>query len=393
VKEPLRVGLVGAGFAAHIHARAYQRLADLNVLIGATTASPRSEAEALAHEYGIPVVCESFDALLERPEISIVDLCVPNYLHAPFCVAAAQAGKHVICEKPLTGYFGGAGAAEPVGATPKGLMLRQAVHAAEEMLAAAEGAGVRLMYAENWIYSPVVQRAMALCRDAGGTILEIRAQECHGGSHAAYAKEWRAAGGGALIRLGAHPLGTALYLKQQEGIARDGRPIGVRSVVAEVGDLTRVPSFVAEEHKWLVTGWQDVENWATVIVTFTDGTHAIIFGSDTVLGGMTDTLEIHLSNARLACNMSHSSLLQTYAPDPAIFAGSYLAEKLDTKAGWNFANVDEEWLLGYPQEMRDFCSAVQEGRPSLVDGRLGLEVVRVTYAAYQAAEEGRRIEL
>jgi predicted dehydrogenase len=50
-------------------------------------------------------------------------------------------------------------------------------------------------------------------------------------------------------------------------------------------------------------------------------------------------------------------------------------------------------MLGYPQEIRDFCSAVIEGRPPLSDGHLGLEVVRVTYAAYQAAEEGRRVML
>jgi len=393
VREPVDVGLVGAGFAAHIHARAYQRLADLDVHLAAVTALPVIQAEALAREYGIPAVCASFEALLERPDISIVDLCVPNHLHAPFSIAAARAGKHVICEKPLTGYFGGAGAADPVGATPKATMLREAVRAAEEVLSTAEANGVRLMYAENWVYSPVVQRAMALGRDAGGTILEIRAQECHGGSHASYAKEWRWAGGGALIRLGAHPLGAAIFLKRQEGLTRDGQPIGVRSVVAEVGDLTRVPSFQAEERKWLVTGWKDVENWATVIVTFADGTHAVIFGSDTVLGGMTDTLDIYLSNARLVCNMSHSSLLQTYAPDPTVLARSYLAEKLDTKAGWNYANVDEEWMLGYPQEIRDFCSAVIEGRPPLSDGHLGLEVVRVTYAAYQAAEEGRRVML
>ncbi len=393
MKEPISVGLVGAGFAAHIHARAYGRLAGRNVSLAATTAMPISQAEAMAREYGIPTVCESFEALLRRPEISIVDLCVPNHLHAPFCIAAAQAGKHIICEKPLTGYFGGAGSCDPVGATPKRHMLREALRSAQDMLDAAEQHGVKLMYAENWIYSPVVQRAMALGKDSGGTILEIRAQECHGGSHATYAREWRSAGGGALIRLGAHPLGTALYLKHQEGLARDGRPIGVRSVVAEVGDLTRVPSFAKEEPKWLVTGWQDVENWATVILTFRDGTHAVVFGSDAVLGGMTDTLEIHLSNARLVCNMSHSSLLQTYAPDPAVFANSYLAEKLDTKAGWNYANVDEEWLLGYPQEISDFCSAVADDRPPLSDGRLGLEVVRVTYAAYQAAEEGRRVEL
>jgi predicted dehydrogenase len=272
-------------------------------------------------------------------------------------------------------------------------MLAEAVRSAEAMVAAAEQHGVWLMYAENWLYSPPVRRVMRLAQASKGTILEIRAQECHSGSHASYAKEWRTAGGGALVRVGPHPLGTALYLKQQEGLLRDARPIRCQSVVAEVADLTRSKSFQAEPRKYLVEGWRDVENWATVILTFEDDTHAIISASDTVLGGMVDTLEVFTSNARIACDMSHSTMIRAYAPDPAIFADEYLAEKLETKAGWSFPSFDEEWLLGYPQELRDFAEAVIERRAPIADGRLGLEVVRVTYAAYQSAAEGRRVML
>jgi len=393
MSKSITIGLVGAGFVANIHARSYRRLRDLGVSIGAVTAVPVEQAETFAQEYEIDVVCNDFEDLLHRPEIDIVDICVPNNLHAPFTIAAAEAGKHIICEKPLTGYFGGEGATDPVGGTPKGLMLADVVRTAEMMIAAAESNGVKLMYAENWLYSPPIQKALRLARASGGTILEIRAQECHSGSHAGYSKEWRYAGGGALIRVGPHPLGTAIYAKQQEGLLRDGKAIGVRSVLAETGDLSRVRSVEAEEKKWLVGGWKDVENWSTVILTFGDGTHAIIFASDTVLGGMEDTLEIFLSNARVVCDMTHSTMMRAYAPDPSVFAEEYLAEKLETKAGWSHPAFDEEWLLGYPQELRDFVEAVKEDRPPMVDGRLGLDVIRVIYAAYQSAEEGRRVDL
>jgi len=272
-------------------------------------------------------------------------------------------------------------------------MLQAAVASAEEMLSTAQEHGVRLMYAENWLYAPAVQKAARLAAAAGGTILEMRAQECHSGSHASYAKEWRSAGGGALIRLGAHPLGTVIHLKQQEGLRRDGRPIGVRSVMAETSDLSRVPSFHAEARKWIVTGWHDVENWAAAVVTFEDGTHAIVHASDTVLGGMEDSLEIYLSNGRISCDMTHSGLIRAYAPDSSVFQNEYIAEKLETKAGWSYPSFDEEWMLGYPQELRDFVTAIAENRPALSEGQLGLEVVRVIYAAYQSAEEGRRITL
>ena len=125
----------------------------------------------------------------------MVDLCVPNNLHHQMALDALAAGKHLIVEKPLTGYFGGPGAAEPVGRTPRSTMLREALRSADEIIAAAERAGVRLMYAENFVYAPSIQKAKLLIEEAGGPILEIRAQECHSGSHAAYAKRCEAAWG------------------------------------------------------------------------------------------------------------------------------------------------------------------------------------------------------
>lgn len=389
----VRIGLIGAGFVAHIHARSYARLADLGVDLAAVAAVPLSQAEELARGFGIPAAYEDYRRVLEREDIDVVDLCVPNHLHEPFAVEAARAGKQVICEKPLTGYYGGPESSDPVGATPKRIMLEAATRSAARMLAAAAEHGVRLMYAENWLYAPAVQKAARLVEASRGTILEIRAQECHSGSHAGYAKSWRLAGGGALVRLGPHPLGTAMFLKWREGLRREGRPIRVQSVTAEVGNLTRIPSLREEPEKWLVSDWQDVEDWATVLLTFSDGSRATVFASDTVLGGMEDTLEIYLSNGRVKCDMTHSTMMQAYAPSPKVFESEYIAEKLETKAGWSNPSIDEEWLLGYPQELRDFVEAVLYDRQPVSTAELGRDVVRVMYAAYVSAEEGRRVEL
>jgi hypothetical protein len=62
----------------------------------------------------------------------------------------------------------------------------------------------------------------------------MRGGECHSGSHSPYSKRWRTAGGGALLRLGVHPIGAMLHLKRQEGLRRSGRPIRPRTVVAEL---------------------------------------------------------------------------------------------------------------------------------------------------------------
>ncbi len=393
MKHPVRVGIIGAGFVADIHADAYQQIGDLDLEVVGVAAVPKSSAEAFAQKYENTSSYDDAKTINVRDDVNLIDLCVPNALHAPFAIAAAEAGKHVICEKPLTGYFGGEEAADPVGATPKGLMLTKAVASAEQMVQAAEENGVKLMYAENWLYSPPVVKAARLAEASGGTILEIRAQECHSGSHASYAKSWKLAGGGALVRLAAHPIGTALWLKQQEGLRRSGSPITVASVTAEVGDLSRVASLGQETEHYLVDDWQDVENWIVVLLTFSDGTRAVIQASDIVLGGMEDTLQLMLSNSRIDCDMMHNGLIRAYAPRDDIFGDEYIMEKISTKAGWSYPSMDERYLLGYFHEIRDFVESVAYDRQPKSTGKLGLEVVRVMYAAYQSAEEGRRIAL
>jgi predicted dehydrogenase len=393
LRDPVRVGLIGAGFVGEIHARSYLRNRDLGVEITAVAAVPKDQAGVLARKVGADLCTDDYREILDCKEIDLVDICVPNHLHKKFAIEAAQAGKHVVCEKPLTGYFGEPGRESSAGASPKRRMLEEAVKSADEMVEAARHNGVMLGYAENWLYSPAVQKAKNLAVASGGTIMEMRAQEAHSGSHATYAKTWQYAGGGSVVRLGCHPIGVSMYMKAEEGLARDGKPITVQSVTAEVGNLAAVESFRREEKKWLVDDWQDVENWAAIILTFSDGTRAIISASDVVLGGMEDNLEMCLSNARILCNLTRSNACQAFAPDPAIFAREYIAEKLETKAGWSFPSIDEEYLLGYPQEARDFIEAVRFDRQPLITGKLGRDVVEILYCAYLSAEEGRRVEL
>jgi predicted dehydrogenase len=100
-----------------------------------------------------------------------------------------------------------------------------------------------------------------------------------------------------------------------------------------------------------------------------------------------------MSNGRICCDVSHSGLMRAFAPDASIWGEAYLMEKVDHKGGWSTPRVDEHWMLGYPHEMRDFCEAVAYDRLPRSTSALGLEVVRVIYAAYQSAEEGRRVDL
>src|SRR5262245_16633177 len=217
------VGLVGAGFVARIHAEAYRQVRGMAVELVRVTASRPERAAAFAADFGVQQTAPDLAAVLADPAVDLVDLCVPPYLHAPFAVAAARAGKHVVVEKPLTGFFGDA-------RTPRRQMLVGALAAADEVLDACAASGVRLCYAENWVYAPPIQKARRLIAAANGPILRMVGEESHSGTHAPVNKHWRTGGGGSLIGKACHPLGGALYLKADEGRRRHGRPIRPVSV-------------------------------------------------------------------------------------------------------------------------------------------------------------------
>ena len=202
----------------------------------------------------------------------------------------------------------------------------------------------------------------------------------------------RHTGGGALLRMGSHPIGGMLYLKQQEGLARLGRPIRPVAVTAETGDISSLATNTGAK-PWIVTGWQDVETWGAAIITFDDGSRAVVNASDAVVGGMESRLDVFMSNAHFKIHMSPNNLVQAYAPDAAVFADEYLQEKQETKAGWTTPMPDEDWTSGHLAMCQDFVDAVATDRAPRSDGRLGLEVIRVIYAGYLSAATGQRVEL
>jgi predicted dehydrogenase len=394
--EEVRVGIVGAGFAAEFHARCYAEVSGVGANVVAVTSARAESREAFAAKHGIPKAYASLEEMLAEEEIDVVDLCVPTNVHAEYIIEAARAGKHVIVEKPLTGYCGEADTPEDEligGTVPRQQMLEAVIARCEEIDRAITEAGVTLMYAENWVYAPSIQKARRLIEGGAGTVLRMVAEESHSGSHASYAKYWRLAGGGALLRTGSHPIGGVLYLKQAEGIARNGEPIRPRSVVAEVGHLTRLESFVAEKDKFLETGLADCEDWGAAIITFQDGSVAEVASSDVVLGGIYNRVQVFCSQGRIECNLNPTNQCVAYAPSENAFGEEYLAEKISTRAGWSFSSPDEHWASGYPQEIQDFVECVAEGRQPLSGWMLARDVVAVIYAAYVSAEEGRRIDV
>lgn len=387
--SPLRVGLLGAGFQAAAHCRAYERCTRPPAVVAAIASRGKARAEELARRFRIGRVYDSPSELCASDAIDAVDICTPNRSHAPLARMALDAGKHIIVEKPLTGYFGPPGAPDAWVATgtSRRAMYEEAMREADEILDLAQRRGLQIGYAENLVYSPAVERAQQLLTRSGATILEMRANESHSGSHAEYAKRWREAGGGALLRLGSHPIGLALYLKRWEGSVRVGLPVEVEAVSAEVGTLR------GADPAYLTGGWVDVENWSACTITFTDGSRAVCLASDLALGGLENAIHILTDRARLDIDLGHHSLLRLYAPSPSIFPGEPFQEKSHTNAGWSYPPIDAEWAFGLESELQDFVAAFSDGRPPKSDGALGRATLEAIYAGYLSAEQGRRMVL
>ncbi len=388
----LPVAVVGTGFLARTRLTCWRKVhhADVEVVVASRE---RARAEAFAAEHGADRAA-SIDEVLADPSIQLVDLCVPNHAHAELCARAADAGKHVLCTKPLAAYWwqglaSDASAAE-VAATDRVRMMEAAVGEAQLMVAACAKAGVQLFYGENWIFAPSVQRAAALSAASEGVTLEMRGWESHSGSHAAYARDWRFAGGGALLRLGAHPIGTMIWWKRREGLRRRGVPTRVVAVTADVADLSAAVGDAACE---VAKGWSPVESWGTCVLQFDDGTRGTCFGSDNMLGGMQSHLTVLASDHRFECSLSPVDTLKSYAVRDGAFGDEYMMEKLHGQAGWSTPLPDELWLSGQQGLLQSVADHVCGGSRSDVDGALGCDVVRAVYASYVSASEGRRVAL
>ncbi len=392
--DVVRIGMVGARYGATVHLQNLAPLRGTRAQVTGICSQSRDSGDACARRWNIPFVTTDLAALLDRKDVDAVDLCVPTALHHGFAIQAAEAGKHVIVEKPLTGYFGAPGDPEPIGdRVPRARMLAGARENAAAVLEVVRRNRVTLGYAENWVYAPPVEKLRRLIRVSGGTILDLRAEESHSGSHSPYSRQWRHTGGGTLLRMGVHPVGTVLHLKAFEGQLRQGRAIRPVSIVADVAPLMRLEAARRDVKKWIPADPEDVENWGSVLIAFEDGTRAAVTVSDAALGGLQEKVSVYMTNAVLHANMAQNTAVQAYAPDGAIFGEEYFTEKLETKAGWSFPSPDEDWFRGYPQEMRDFVDAIREGREPLAGLTLAADCIEVIYAAYLSAEEGRRVTL
>ena len=151
-------------------------------------------------------------------------------------------------------------------------------------------------------------------------------------------------------------------------------------------EITRSKNY--RDEGFLRTTYEDVEDYAQVHITFSDGTVADIFSSELVLGGVHNWLEVICNNHRTRCNLNPVDALETFNPKEELLKDVYVTEKIGTKQGWSRPAADEDWQHGYPQEFQDFMESIYFGREPLSGVDLAQDTIAVIYAGYRSAEGG-----
>ncbi len=394
--KPLRIGLVGAGFAADYHVECLRRVYGVPLEIVGLTSLRAESREAFAAARGLRAY-DSVEALLQ--DVDVLDILSPPSVHQEQILQAAAAGKHFIIEKPLTGYFGPSEPPLPAGAgagsqaspwrgdlAPKSPMLAAVMDSLAALSAAVSSAGVICGYAENFVYAPAVQKEREILEKTRAQVLRMYGEESHNGSASPVYGIWRFAGGGSLIGKGCHPLGALLYLKRVEGLTRLGRPLRPVSVSARTHEITRLPDY--DDQGFLRTDYHDIEDYGQMHVVFEDGTVADVITCELVLGGIYDYVEVFANNHRARCRLNPNDLMDTFNPCGENFADIYTVEKISTKEGWSPVAPDEHFTMGYQAELQDFLECIAGRRQPQSDLALALDTTATIYAAYVSAEEG-----
>jgi len=347
MNDKVRIGIVGSKFAADFHADSYSRNEHAQVVAVAAI----DNLEPFSKKWNIPDTYLDYKEMFKRGDIDLVSVCVPNFLHYPVVMAAAEAGKHVLCEKPLA---------------------TNSAHA-KEMVEACRKKGVILLYAEDWVFSPALRRVIAVVKEGAiGDPLYLKAKECHNGTHSPFAKDKTKCGGGSLIHLGIHPIGWALHLLGDEG----------RNKVVEVVGVCNkglADNYVHKDNSG--------EDFGLGVMTFAKGQRAFVEGNYITVGGMDDKIEIYGREGVIKVDLTFGSPIDVYSRP----GYSYAIEKADNTLGWTKPAVDEFYNLGYVDELAHAVECVRQKREPMYgcSGRMGAACVEIIEAMYESSRTGR----
>jgi len=335
------IAMLGAGFIGMFYTMALtaRRGSDrIRVICGREP----DEIKAFAAKWGIPKWTTSIAEAVRDPDVDVVVIGLPNNLHREAAVLAAEAGKAVLCTKPLA---------------------RTAAEA-KEMLGAVEKAGVFHGYLEDLVYTPKTLKALKSVRSGAlGKILWARSREAHPGPHSDWFWNKEISGGGAIIDMGCHCIEIG-----RNFIGKDVRPLEVVCWGA-----TQVHPIQAEDH-------------AIGLVRYANGAVSQFEAAWSFRGGMDLRDEISGSEGSIWLNHWLRTGFEMFT---ASGSGGYVAEKAESEKGWLFPVGDEVASLGYEEMFLDMLNSREKNLQPMESFYDGYVVNAVIDAAYRSMESKR----
>ena len=343
-------GIIGCGVIAPFHARAVGELPNARLVAVADTVA--AQAEKRGAEFGVPHHAD-IDALLERPDVDVVSICVPSGLHAEVGVRAAQAGKHVVVEKPID----------------------ITLEAADRLIDACRAHGVALTVISQHRFGPAVREMRELI-DAGrlgrlvlgdAIIKWYRSQEYYDSGD--WRGTWALDGGGCLMNQGVHYTDLLQWM---------------------MGPVDRV--FGRTEtaiHERI-----EVEDIAVAVLHFASGAVGLLQASTAVYPGIPERLEVTgtggtfiVEAGRLRARELKDEKGET---DPY---GAKLQQKADAAGNGGAADPAAIGHSGHRTQIADLLDAIETGRPPAITGEEARKPLEVILAVYRSAREGREVSL
>jgi predicted dehydrogenase len=328
----LGTGLIGDFYTMTLHGR---RNRDR---VGIVYSRSEKRGKAFSERWEIPGYTTSLEEAIGHDEVDTVVVGLPNFLHEEAIAAAADAGKAVLCTKPLA---------------------RNGVEA-KRILDKVDVAGVFAGYLEDLCYTPKALKAIQAVESGRiGDVTWVRSRESHPGPHSSWFWDKGQAGGGAIVDIGCHCIEIIRCY-----VGKGNRPVEVMAWTD-----TLVHPIEAEDN-------------AVVLIKFESGALGQFEVSWSFRGGMDVRDEVAGTEGTIWLNHSLRTGFEMYS---AGGGNGYVGEKLESNEGWLFPVGDEVSEFGYADMFSDMFDAMDEGREPRETFYDGYIVNSVMDAAYRSA--------
>ncbi len=333
-----RIAMLGSGFIGRFYADSIQGYRNRDKIV--SIYSRREESvKKFAQDYDVSFGTTNMEEAINRPDVEVVCISLPNNLHEEAVMLCCKHKKAVMTTKPL-----GRNAEE-----------------AKRMLEAVEKAGIFNGYLEDLVYTPKFLKAHESVKNGAlGRILWAKSREAHPGPHSDWFWDMEQAGGGCILDLGCHCVEIS-----RSYIGKDIKPIEVMCWAD-----TQVKPIEAEDH-------------AIGLVKYENGAIGQFEVSWTFRGGLDLRDEVMGSEGTIWSNGFLRTGLEMFTTGKG---ADYVAEKAESNTGWLFPVGDELNELGYNHMFMDMFNAFEKGEQPKETFYDGYVVNAILDAAYRSAK-------